>query len=35
VDGWADRFEAGKRFRALTVLDMFTREALAILPGIS
>lgn len=35
MDFIADRFEDGKRFRVLTVLDMFTREALAIVPGIS
>jgi len=35
MDFIGDRFDDGKRFRALTVLDMFTREALAIVPGIS
>lgn len=35
MDSIADRFDDGCRFRALTVLDMYTREALAIVPGIS
>ena len=35
MDFVADRFEDGKRFRALTVLDMYTRESLAIVPGVS
>jgi putative transposase len=35
IDFIADRFEDGRRFRALTVLDMYTRESLAILPGVS
>jgi putative transposase len=30
-----DRLESGQRFRALTVLDMYTRESLAIVPGVS
>lgn len=35
MDFIADRFEDGRRFRALTVLDLYTRESLAIVPGIS
>jgi putative transposase len=35
MDFVADRLEDGRRFRALTVLDMYTRESLAIVPGIS
>jgi putative transposase len=35
MDFIADRFEDGRRFRALTVLDLYTREALAIVPGMS
>ena len=35
MDFIADRFEDGRRFRTLTVLDMYTRESLAIVPGVS
>jgi len=35
MDFVADRLEDGRRFRALTVLDMYTRESLAIVPGFS
>ncbi len=35
MDFISDRLEDGRRFRALTVLDMHTRESLAIVPGIS
>ena len=35
MDFIADRLEDGRRFRALTVLDLYTRECLAILPGLS
>lgn len=35
MDFVSDRLEEGHRFRALTVLDMYTREALAIAPGFS
>ena len=33
MDFVADRCEDGKRFRALTVVDIYTRECLAIYPG--
>ena len=35
MDFVADRLEDGRRFRALTVLDMYTRESLAVIPGFS
>lgn len=35
MDFVADRLEDGRRFRALTVLDMYTRESLAVVPGFS
>ena len=35
MDFVSDRLEDGRRFRALTVLDMYTRESLAIVPGFS
>jgi putative transposase len=35
MDFVTDRFDNGRYFRALTVLDMFTREALAVVPGLS
>jgi len=35
MDFIVDRFQDGRRFRALTVLDMFTRQSLVIVPGVS
>ena len=35
MDFVADRFEDGRRFRALTVLDMYTRESLIIVSDVS
>jgi putative transposase len=35
MDFVMDRLEDGRRFRMLTVLDMYTRESLAIAPGFS
>ena len=35
MDFVSDRLEDGRRFRALTVLDMYTRESLAVIPGFS
>ena len=35
MDFIADKLEDGRRFRALTVLDMYTRESLAVIPGFS
>ena len=35
MDFVAERLEDGRRFRASTVLDMYTRESLAVIPGLS
>jgi len=35
MDFVADRLEDGRRFRTLTVLDMYTRESLVVVPGFS
>ena len=35
MDFVSDRLEDGRRFRALTVLDLYTRESLAVIPGFS
>ena len=33
MDFVADQFSSGSKFRILTVVDVFTREALAVTPG--